>query len=115
MDTILQREGWDSTYTALLATVVSAATGLRKLGGYYIYNPNATVAYIQVFNKALVADVTLGTTVPDLVFAIPATGAANLELTNGRLMRLGIMIAATTTATGLTAMGAACTTNIFYK
>jgi hypothetical protein len=58
---------------------VKASAG--TFGGYYIYNPNATVAYLQVFDVASATSVTLGTTVPDMIFAIPAASAANIEIT----------------------------------
>jgi hypothetical protein len=95
--------GW-SKITALAQTTTKKAVkaSAGTFGGYYVYNPNASVAYIQVFDVAS-ASVTLGTTAPDLVFGIPASSAANLEITNGVNMGTAITLACTTTATGSTA------------
>jgi hypothetical protein len=107
--------GW-SKITALAQTttkkVVKASAG--TFGGYYVYNPNASVAYIQVFDVAS-GSVTLGTTAPDLVFGIPATSAANLEITNGINMATAITLACTTTATGSTAPGTGLDITTLFK
>jgi hypothetical protein len=98
--------GWSKIKYAAQTTTVQTPKGTAgSFGGYYIYNPNATVAYVQVFDAATATTITLGTTVPDMIFAIPATSAANIELTNGVNMTNGIKLACTTTATGLTAPG----------
>lgn len=107
--------GW-SKATALAQTTTKKAikASAGTFGGYYAYNPNATVAYIQVFDAAS-ASVTVGTTAPDMVFGIPATGAANLEFTNGVNMGTAITLVCTTTATGSTAPGTGLDLTIFYK
>lgn len=99
-----QLHGWLSTVlTNLLATAQLVYKGSGKFGGYFIYNPNSSVAYVQVYDAAAVADVTVGTTPPILRFGIPATAGANLELKRGRNITNGIVIAATTTPTGSSA------------
>ena len=100
--------------TALLATkaVVKASAG--TVAGLAIGNPNAAIAYIQFFD-ALTGGVTVGTTVPTFVVQIPASSAVNLPLLPGVDFATGIVIAATTTATGLTALGAGCNVTLFYK
>jgi hypothetical protein len=107
--------GW-SKITALAQTttkkVVKASPG--TFGGYYAYNPNASVAYIQVFDAAS-ASVTLGSTAPDLVFAIPPTSAANLEITNGVNMANAMTLACTTTATGSTAPSTGLDLTLLFK
>jgi hypothetical protein len=107
--------GW-SKITALAQTTTKKAVkaSAGTFGGYYAYNPNATVAYIQVFDVAS-ASVTLGTTPPDLVFAIPATSAANLEITNGVNMATAMTLACTTTATGSTAPGTGLDLTLLFK
>jgi hypothetical protein len=107
--------GW-SKITALAQTTTKKAVkaSAGTFGGYYAYNPNASAAYIQVFDVAS-ASVTLGTTPPDLVFAIPATSAANLEITNGVNMATAMTLACTTTATGSTAPTTGLDLTLLFK
>lgn len=72
----------------------------------YCYNPNASVAYIQIFD-ALTANITLGTTVPKSSYGIPATNAKSFTLPIGDGFLTAIAAAVTTTATGSTAPGTA--------
>lgn len=107
--------GW-SKITALAQTTTKKAVkaSAGTFGGYYAYNPNASVAYIQVFDVAS-ASVTLGTTAPDLVFGIPPSSAANLEITNGVNMTTAITLACTTTATGSTAPATGLDLTLLFK
>jgi hypothetical protein len=100
--------------TALTNTVVSAKASAGQLYGYFWYNPNATAAYIQVFNTAS-GSVTLGTTTPVYVITIPATSGANVEFSNGIAHSTAITYAATTTATGNTAPSSSLTGFMLYK
>jgi hypothetical protein len=93
--------------------LVSATAG--KFGGYYIYNPNSSVAYMQVFDASAAANVTLGTTAPKLTIGVPATSAANLEITKGARMQNGIVMACTTTAGGATAPVTGLDITVLYK
>lgn len=93
-------------------TAIKASAG--QLFGWYFYNSNSSVAYVQIFNVAS-ASVTLGTTVPDLSFGIPATSAANLEMTNGIAFGTAITIAITTTRTGSIGPSSTVDYNVFYK
>lgn len=106
--------GWESVvYAALTNTVQTLPSNARRFGGYYIGNPNATRAYVQVFIDK--PSVTLGTTVPDMIFDIPASAAANLELNRGRRATSTIQVAATTTATGSSALGTPLVTTFLYR
>jgi hypothetical protein len=109
--------GWSQAVFAALTntkTLIKASAG--TFGGYYtIYNPNSSVAYVQIFDVAATASVTLGTTVRDGLITIPATSAANLEMTNGVHMTNGIVIACTTTATGSTAPGTGLDGTLLFK
>lgn len=91
----------DNSNTAITNTVVTVKGSAGTFGGYFIYNANSSVAYLQVFDVS--GSVTLGTTRPDLVFALPAGAAANLEIANGVAFANAIKIAATTTASGSSA------------
>ncbi len=107
--------GWSvSSQTALTNTDVAVKASAGQLGGYMIYNPNTSVAYVQVFDATTVS-VTVGTTTPTYVLSIPAASAANLELTCGVAHATAITVAATTTPTGSTAPTTALTGAFFYK
>lgn len=115
--------GWSFNYqSALSSTKVQIKGSAGTFGGYlWLYNPNTAVTYIQVFNKTS-ANVTVGTTAPDFVIALPgvasasATGsAANMEMVMGIAMSTGITVAATTTASGSTAPSNALTCTFLYK
>jgi hypothetical protein len=106
--------GWSKVkYAAQTTTVQTVKGSAGTLGGYYVYNPNSTVAYVQIFDNS--GAITLGTTVPDIILGIPALSAANLELANGVNMANAIKLACTTTATGLTAPGTGLDLTVFYK
>lgn len=92
-------------------TTVKATAG--ELGAYYCWNPNAAVAYLQIFDIS--GTVTLGTSVPKWSIGLPAGSAANLELSNGLHFANAIKIAATTTATGSTAPTSAIDCNIGFN
>jgi hypothetical protein len=102
------------TFTALTnsAQVVKGSAG--KFGGYYVYNPNSSATYVLVYNVAA-ASVTVGTTTPKLVFCIPATAGANLEILAGIPFDTAMSIAATTTGGGNTAPTTALEAMIWYK
>jgi hypothetical protein len=106
----------NNSNTALTNTVVSVKSSAAALfGGYFISNPNASVACVQIFDVATAGGVTLGTTRPDLERCIPANTAANIEMANGVNMANGIQIAATTTASGSTAPGTGLDLDILFK
>lgn len=106
-----------STYTngAVSNTKIEVDDAGGLLKGYYIYNANASVCFLQIFNKDS-DDVTVGTTVPDLSLGIPATAAANLTIPEpGVNLGTGFTIAATTARGGSTACGSALDVNFIYK
>jgi hypothetical protein len=95
-------------------TAVKGAAGL--LGLAYCYNPNASVAYLQVFDAATAAGVTLGTTVPKLSLGIPSALASGVGPTALGVQFLnGIQVAITTTATGSTAPASAVDCNVTFN
>jgi hypothetical protein len=107
--------GW--TYflkNGLSNTNAQVKSGQGTLGGWYIYNPNSSVAYVQIFDTAT-GSITVGTTVPKLSIGIPATSAANLELTLGIQFGTAICVAATTAATNATAPSTAVDCNFWFK
>lgn len=103
------------TFTALTATaqVIKATTG--NLYGYYIYNPNTSVAYVNLYNIAA-ASVTVGTSTPLLNFAIPASSGANLMFPYPiTFSNAGWSASATTTGGGNTAPTTALEAMFWYK
>lgn len=107
--------GWSvSSATAQVASVTTIKSSQGVFGGYIIYNPNATVSYIQVFNVAS-GSITLGTTPPTYVITIPATSTANVEFTVGIQHSTAINVYATTTATGNTAPGTGLTCTFLFR
>lgn len=88
------------------------AAGDITLTNYFIENPDAaTKGYLQLFNKASTGAVTLGTTAPDMVIPLEPKQKANLA---GIAIQfpLGLVIAATTTATGSTTAATAFVVNL---
>jgi hypothetical protein len=84
--------------------VAAAKTAVKatpcQIHGWHIVNQNAAEAFIQVFDKAA-GDVTVGTTAPDYVIPLPASGGAVLPLNKvGFRHDVGLVVACTTTATG---------------
>src|SRR3569833_2423027 len=96
--------GWWQTANGSIGNTLTLITiNPTRLGGYFVDNPNASSAYLQIFDANAVAAVTLGTMAPKLSFGIPAGGAANLDLApDGIRFVNGIVIAVTTTRTGST-------------
>jgi hypothetical protein len=76
------------------ATSVKASAG--QLFGWYIYNDGASEVYFKIYDKASAP--TVGTDVPDLVLAIPASSAANAFSEIGIAFGTGIATAITTAA-----------------
>lgn len=100
---------------ALTNTAIAVDASGGQLFGYYVWNPNSTVCYLQVYNVAS-GSVTVGTTVPTLSFGVPPTGGANLLSALGiTLGGTGISVAATTTTGGGTACSTAIDANVYYK
>ena len=89
------------SYLAQTTTVRTVKTSSGSLKGWFVTNPNSSLAYVQFFDTA--SAITLGTTTPTFVLGIPATAAANLLVDDGITLSLGLKLACTTTASGNTA------------
>lgn len=103
-----------ANWNAQTTTVREVKGTAGKLHGYYFYNPNSSVAYVQLFDVASATSVTLGTTAPNMVLGIPATSGANLSDAIGIAFTLGIKFACTTTETGNIAPATGLTCNFWY-
>ena len=110
--TFMATSGDGSTALTNSAQAIKASAG--KLGGWYIYNPNATAIYVPIYNVAA-GSVTVGTTNPQIVLCIPATSGANVEFSRGIAFSTAISAAATTTGGGNTAPTTPLEANFFYK
>ncbi len=102
-----------------LAALTNTAVAIKASGGWlgklYCWNPNATVAYIQVYNVAA-GSVTVGTTAALQSYGIPPTNSAGFVMNAvGDEYGTAISAAATTTAGGGTAPGTAVDCNVSYN
>lgn len=95
-----------------IGTLSPPAPGI--VAGWYIYNPNPSIAYVQFFNLQASA-VSLGSTAPFYSIGIPGFSAANLMSPTGITHNIAISIAVTTTRAGSTNVASTVDYNIFYK
>ncbi|MFP5260997.1 MAG: hypothetical protein ACLGJB_03725 [Blastocatellia bacterium] len=95
-------------------TDIGTANTAGSVYGWYFYNPNSSVAYVQFFNTQA-SGVTLGTTAPVYSLGIPATSAANLMCPLPIAHSTAICIAITTTRAGSTGPSSTVDYNILYK
>jgi hypothetical protein len=108
--------GWPQSANGSIGnTVTVLSINPGRLGGYFVDNPNASQAYLQIFDANSASSITLGTTAPKLSFGIPANGAANLSISDGIRFLNGIVIAVTTTRTGGTGPASTVDYNIWFS
>lgn len=87
-------------------------TGDLSVGAVSVFT--ATAGYLQMFDAAAAADVTLGTTPPTLSRYFPANNEEPFTLQDRPLyFSLGLVYAFTTTRTGSTAQ--ACATTFWFE
>lgn len=95
--------------------VVAVKASAGAIYGYHLYNPHATdEVYVQFFDVAA-ASVTVGTTTPSRVRAIPPGAALDATLPVPWTFGTAISMAATSTATGSGAPAAAIVASLEYK
>lgn len=73
-------------------TNVKASAG--QLYGWYVFNTNASVRYVKLYNKATTP--TVGTDTPVMTIPVPSGGGANVEFANGITFATGIGFGMTT-------------------
>jgi hypothetical protein len=95
-----------------VTTLVTAKSTSGNLHGWLIYNPNASLCYLQIFNTASTA--TLGTTKEMLNIPVLPTNIQNLT-TNLVQFSVGISIASTTGAHGSTTCATGLVVALFYN
>lgn len=81
---------------------------------FQIFNNDAAKRYVQMFNAASTDDVTLGTTTPQNVMVLPASGGNTWDSTWRSYFEKGCVIAVTTTRTGATLATAAADYEVRY-
>lgn len=108
--------GWTpKLLNALTNTAVAVKASAGQLAKLYCYNPNSSVAYVQVFNIAS-GSVTVGTSTPLQSYAIAPTNTGGFALSGiGDQYGTAISVAATTTATGGSAPSTALDCNVSYN
>lgn len=109
---------WDRyRNNALTNTKILVQAGARAIAGWIVNNPNATEAFVQMFNKAATGDVTLGTTVCDIPIKVGANSSVVIKADTVPLdqFELGLVIAATTTEGGSAAPVSALSIVLWYK
>lgn len=114
--------------SALTATVVQAIVGTNQAGlpgatGFTsegvltdvaFINNNAAAGFIQVFDVAAVGSVTLGSTTATYVYSIPGSSSGVFQVPATTVFSNGLAIAATTTNSGSTALGATVSVGLGY-
>jgi hypothetical protein len=95
------------------ATKLQIKSGSAFLFGWHIQNLDASVTYLQFFD-APASGVTVGTTTPSFVIAVPASGLHDADDSVPIGLKGGLTIAATTTATGSGAPTNGLNVNLFY-
>jgi hypothetical protein len=106
------------TTTVVIVKGIALSTTPGDVDAVNCGNTNASpaVGYVQFFDAADSTAVTLGTTVPKMVVAIPPAGAGGATFPNGGVFfQNGIKIAATTTAKGNTALGTALDCTVVFR
>src|SRR5436190_20858972 len=100
MSTFLSRSAF---YAAQTTTVQIVKPDEGALTGYYVYNPNSSVAYVQFFDRASATAVTLNTTVPTISIGIAAWAAATLFDGTGISSPNGLRLVCTSRTAGMPA------------
>jgi hypothetical protein len=95
-------------------TAQACKTTRGRLFGYHIQNPNASDAWLQLYDAAT-GDVTVGTTTPKLSLVVPASGAIEAFPAESIQFETAITYAATTTAAGGTDPTTGLVGNFFYR
>jgi hypothetical protein len=94
---------------------VLLAKGRGQLNGWYVFNSNSIVIYLQIFDAGAKDAIALGTDRPLLSLGIPPGGGANLFGDRIRDVQNGIVIAAATTQAGNGAPVNPVDYNIFFS
>ncbi len=105
---------YDSASGSVGATPLALKSGPSGLNGWYLFNSNSTVVYLQIFDAHSDSEVILGQTNPVLSLGIPAGSGANVLVDCIRDFIKGIVIACTTTRAGNVAPANTLDFNLFF-
>jgi len=94
-------------------TATAVKTSAGQVYGWYFYNNNSAMSYVQFFNT-VTGSTTVGTTAPVYSLGIPPNGGANVFLPHGIAHSTAITIAITTTRAGSTSPANTVDYNVFY-
>lgn len=106
--------------TDLTNTAALVKTGFTRLTTMEFQNINTADVFLQLYNAAAAADVTVGTTTPNQSYRIPASDGTTASLSvkdwgdRGLGFNKGLVIAATTTVGGGTAPTSNSVINLTY-
>lgn len=100
--------------TALTSTAVEVKASAGQLYGYWFYNPNDEVTYLNFYNIAQ-GSVTVGTSTVKAQFALPAGAAANISFAQGIEFSTAITVSATETEGTNTAPDTAVFALVLFK
>jgi hypothetical protein len=104
----------DSASGSVGAKPTAVKSAPTPLNGWYLFNSNATIVYLQIFDAKSETEVSLGTTAPTLSLGIPAGSAANVLVDGMRDFLKGIVIACTLTRSGNGAPANTLDWNLFF-
>ncbi len=109
----------DNAFTFFSPSLSGDVAGIKtepgRVYGYSLANPNPSGnAFVQFFNAGM-SGVSLGTTVPKMSIAVPASGSVNLAFDTPLVFDTAISVAATKTSNGSGTPYQGITTNIIYK
>ena len=86
---------------SVAGTALLVKAGKIEVDIVHAVNTAAAASYLQLFDAAAAADVTVGTTLPRVVLKSAANDPAELLL-DGCVFQLGLVVASTTAALGAT-------------
>lgn len=113
--TAVHVDGYDTVRDADVDNTAQACkTSKGRLYGYHIQNPNASDAWLQLYDVAA-GSVTVGTTTPKLSLIVPANGAIEHIGVIPIAFDTAITYSATTTAAGGTDPTTGLVGNLFYR
>lgn len=98
----------------ITSTAVAVKASAGQVYGWYIFNPNDEVSFVNIYDVAA-GGVTVGTTNPLFQIPVPPGAAANLSGTHGITFGTAISVSATKTAGSATAPDVVMEVVLFYK
>lgn len=105
------------SYTnSLSASALEVFVGRGNLYGFLVENNTASDIFLQVFDAASAASVTVGTTAPVFTVRIPGSSAFGKDADDMsyKFLGNGCVVAVTTTRTGNTAPATAATAQFWF-